>query len=339
MVPSDIHSDDSNGEIMTDPSSSEESERGQPYAHKILWAGISCNHVLVVDAKEKDGFPQEFSAAITKTAEDLRQSPSSRADFDTCEYKPPKAFLGVRRPRKSTVPPLMGKKYTLHEYDGGINRQKQHEHESKEAEEEDDYDDVNQPISTNPFDDTPRRRRHRDTNPHKTVWTFYCVYNPTATAWSPRPYPHLDRDIEAFLKELNRISVPFRESPSSPWRMTSPDNWANTTVQDQFAHVLLGAMRDVSYIGKRNRIQQSVATAQEELNDNITRMLDRNQVQAANIVHMAQDLESATKVFQKKSKTLKKDRQWKDRKMALIVGGSVATCSIAVVLPLLIALL
>mmetsp|Transcript_14451 Transcript_14451/g.32763 ORF Transcript_14451/g.32763 Transcript_14451/m.32763 type:complete len:305 (-) Transcript_14451:383-1297(-) len=272
-----------------------------PLARKVLWSCVARDGVIIVDAAEEN-IP--FQKAVTKAANEIRDQPPGISEFSTCFFKPPKVALkGLK------TPPLVGLKLTVTEY--------------------------GEPEAFDEDDDDKKAVAAWDAHANRTIWSFCCVFNPAATSWK-HPYPHVDRDMESFLKEINRISAPQREPRNSPWRISG---WDGSTVQRDFGPILLGAMRDVGYIGRRDRVNQSVEDAKKSMNDNISHMLEENHVQAEKLLNTSDDLMYQTKVFKKKSKELKKDRQWKNRKMAMILGGTCATVGGAVAVPVVAVLL
>uniref|UniRef100_A0A7S2Y9D4 V-SNARE coiled-coil homology domain-containing protein n=1 Tax=Entomoneis paludosa TaxID=265537 RepID=A0A7S2Y9D4_9STRA len=306
----------------------------QPVAHKIVYACIVRDGEILVESSEK---PEDhWKKAIDKTANEVRKKNEEKATvgFSTYEYKAPKFGRRLRH-----VPSFVGMKLTVPEYGSP---------DDLEDDEDIDFESMKRLLekrkllkadvnteNTKESVENMMVGKTWDAHGKRTVWTFCCVFNPEATSWK-HPYDHMQTDIESFLKELDRISSSMRNSPLSPWRAFG---WESTLVQKDFGPILADAMRDVGYIGRRDRVNKSVMEAKKTMNENITHIVDENMVQAEKLQSTAEELLDQAKVFEKKSRDLKKNRRWKDQKTALILGGTVAAVGGAVFTPLLLAFL
>jgi hypothetical protein len=92
---------------------------------------------------------------------------------------------------------------------------------------------------------------------------------------------------------------------------------------------------DPSKVDKSAKVLGQVDAVKGTMQDNIASML-QNTEKAENLAEKSDQLNEQASVFKKRSTDLKKQMQWKNLKMTLILGGVVVLILLIVVVPLIL---
>jgi len=90
---------------------------------------------------------------------------------------------------------------------------------------------------------------------------------------------------------------------------------------------------DPSSVDKTQKILGQVDAVKGQMQDNIASML-KNTEKAEDMAAKSEQLNEQASVFKKRSTDLKKQMQWKNLKMTLILGGVILVIVLAIVVPL-----
>lgn len=104
---------------------------------------------------------------------------------------------------------------------------------------------------------------------------------------------------------------------------------AKSTLQD-----VCKKYEDPSSVDKTQKILGQVDAVKGQMQDNIASML-KNTEKAEDMAAKSEQLNEQASVFKKRSTDLKKQMQWKNLKMTLILGGLVAVIVLAITVPLI----
>jgi len=91
---------------------------------------------------------------------------------------------------------------------------------------------------------------------------------------------------------------------------------------------------DPSSVDKTQKILGQVDAVKGQMQDNIASML-KNTEKAEDMAAKSEQLNEQASVFKKRSTDLKKQMQWKNLKMTLILGGLIAVIVLAITVPLI----
>jgi vesicle-associated membrane protein 7 len=91
---------------------------------------------------------------------------------------------------------------------------------------------------------------------------------------------------------------------------------------------------DVNNVDKAAKVLGQVDVVKSTMQDNIAGML-KNTEKAESLAEKSDQLNEQASVFKKRSTDLRKQMQWKNLKMTLILGGVVVVILLAVLLPLI----
>lgn len=91
---------------------------------------------------------------------------------------------------------------------------------------------------------------------------------------------------------------------------------------------------DPSSVDKTQRILGQVDAVKGQMQDNIANML-KNTEKAEDMAAKSEQLNEQASVFKKRSTDLKKQMQWKNLKMTLLLGGIVLVIVLAITVPLI----
>ena len=92
---------------------------------------------------------------------------------------------------------------------------------------------------------------------------------------------------------------------------------------------------DPSSVDKTQKILGQVDAVKGQMQDNIANML-KNTEKAEDMAAKSEQLNEQASVFKKRSTDLKKQMQWKNMKMTLILGGVILLIVLVVVVPLVV---
>ncbi|KAL3918348.1 MAG: hypothetical protein SGARI_007493 [Bacillariaceae sp.] len=92
---------------------------------------------------------------------------------------------------------------------------------------------------------------------------------------------------------------------------------------------------DPSSVDKTSKILGQVDAVKGQMQDNIANML-KNTEKAEDMAAKSEQLNEQASVFKKRSTDLKKQMQWKNMKMTLILGGVILLIVLVVVVPLIV---
>lgn len=92
---------------------------------------------------------------------------------------------------------------------------------------------------------------------------------------------------------------------------------------------------DPSSVDKTSKILGQVDAVKGQMQDNIASML-KNTEKAEDMAVKSEQLNEQASVFKKRSTDLKKQMQWKNLKMTLILGGVILLVVLVVVVPLVV---
>ena len=92
---------------------------------------------------------------------------------------------------------------------------------------------------------------------------------------------------------------------------------------------------DPSSVDKTSKILGQVDAVKGQMQDNIANML-KNTEKAEDMAAKSEQLNEQASVFKKRSTDLKKQMQWKNMKMTLILGGVILHIVLVVVVPLIV---
>jgi hypothetical protein len=92
---------------------------------------------------------------------------------------------------------------------------------------------------------------------------------------------------------------------------------------------------DPSSVDKTQKILGQVDAVKGQMQGNIASML-KNTEKAEDMAAKSEQLNEQASVFKKRSTDLKKQMQWKNLKMTLILGGIILVIVLAIVLPLIL---
>ena len=92
---------------------------------------------------------------------------------------------------------------------------------------------------------------------------------------------------------------------------------------------------DPSSVDKTQKILGQVDAVKGQMQDNIANML-KNTEKAEDMAAKSEQLNEQASVFKKRSTDLKKQMQWKNMKMTLILGGVILLIVLVVVVPLIV---
>jgi uncharacterized Rmd1/YagE family protein len=104
---------------------------------------------------------------------------------------------------------------------------------------------------------------------------------------------------------------------------------AKTVMQD-----VCKKFEDPSSVDKTSKILGQVDAVKGQMQDNIANML-KNTEKAEDMAAKSEQLNEQASVFKKRSTDLKKQMQWKNLKMTLILGGVILLIVLVVVVPLI----
>ena len=90
---------------------------------------------------------------------------------------------------------------------------------------------------------------------------------------------------------------------------------------------------DPSSVDKTQKILGQVDAVKGQMQDNIASML-KNTEKAEDMAAKSEQLNEQASVFKKRSTDLKKQMQWKNLKMTLILGGVILVIVLAITIPL-----
>lgn len=91
---------------------------------------------------------------------------------------------------------------------------------------------------------------------------------------------------------------------------------------------------DPSSVDKTQKVLGQVDAVKGQMQDNIASML-KNTEKAEDMAAKSEQLNEQASVFKKRSTDLKKQMQWKNLKMTLILGGVILVIILAITLPLI----
>lgn len=91
---------------------------------------------------------------------------------------------------------------------------------------------------------------------------------------------------------------------------------------------------DPSGVDKTQKILGQVDAVKGQMQDNIANML-KNTEKAEDMAAKSEQLNEQASVFKKRSTDLKKQMQWKNLKMTLILGGVILVIVLAITVPLI----
>ena len=91
---------------------------------------------------------------------------------------------------------------------------------------------------------------------------------------------------------------------------------------------------DLSKVDKTSKVLGQVDAVKSKMQDNIAGML-KNTEKAETLAEKSDQLNEQASVFKKRSTDLKKQMQWKNLKMTLILGGVVLLILIVILAPLI----
>lgn len=92
---------------------------------------------------------------------------------------------------------------------------------------------------------------------------------------------------------------------------------------------------DPSSVDKTQKILGQVDAVKGQMQGNIASML-KNTEKAEDMAAKSEQLNEQASVFKKRSTDLKKQMQWKNLKMTLILGGIILVIVLAIVVPLIV---
>merc|ERR1712032_643244 len=92
---------------------------------------------------------------------------------------------------------------------------------------------------------------------------------------------------------------------------------------------------DPSSVDKAQQVLGQVDAVKGQMQDNIASML-KNTEKAEDMAAKSEQLNEQASVFKKRSTDLKKQMQWKNLKMTLILGGIILVIVLAIVVPLIV---
>lgn len=91
---------------------------------------------------------------------------------------------------------------------------------------------------------------------------------------------------------------------------------------------------DPSKVDKTSKVLGAVDAVKGQMQNNIASML-KNTEKAESLAEKSDQLNEQASVFKKRSTDLKKQMQWKNLKMTLLLGGVIAVILIAILVPVI----
>lgn len=154
------------------------------------------------------------------------------------------------------------------------------------------------------------------------IWTFCCVYDSKGVR---------EERVKAFLTKLVYVTEALRDMPW--WR-----EGGALSAQPSFAPTLQQQMESATRPGNASMLQQHVDETKAIMAGNIERVLRRGD-RIEDLQAEAKELSDMSRVFEKRSKQLKRYKMWNDAKHGVMVGTAITGVVGAIVIPPLIALL
>ena len=164
---------------------------------------------------------------------------------------------------------------------------------------------------------------YSESDSEKIIWIFAAVYNPQ--------YVQL-LEVQSFIEKIMGITEVYRDEDPT-WR-TGP----KLACQPTFAPILIQRMEEVTYLGKMAMISQQLDTSKQIMQNNITRILEREE-KLDDLAERGTRLEQMGADFKKKTKGLRRKMMWQNAKHGALVGGAITAGVAIVVVPPLVALL
>ena len=162
-----------------------------------------------------------------------------------------------------------------------------------------------------------------DSESSQIVWVFAAVYNPQNVEL---------KEVQSFIEKIMGITEMNRDEDRA-WR-TGP----KLACQSSFAPILLQRMEDVTYLGKMAMLSEQLDTSKQMMQDNITRILEREE-QLDDLVERGTRLENMAADFKKKTKNVRRRMMLQNAKHGVVLGTAITAGVAVVVVPPLVALL
>lgn len=162
-----------------------------------------------------------------------------------------------------------------------------------------------------------------DSESSHIVWVFAAVYNPLMVTLL---------EVQSFIEKIIGITEMSRDE-DLVWR-----SGTLLACQPSFAPILLARMQDVTYLGKMAMLSQQLDTTKQIMEQNITRILEREE-KLEDLAARGTRLEQMAADFKKKTKHVRRRMMWQNAKHGVLMGTAITAGVAVVVVPPLVAIL
>jgi hypothetical protein len=154
------------------------------------------------------------------------------------------------------------------------------------------------------------------------IWAFAAVYDSELITRS---------EVQSFIEKIATISDNMRQDEE--WKTCG-----NLGLQASFAPILQQRLEDVTYWGKMALIEDQVQACQEQMEKNITLILERGE-KIEDLSQEATRVQEMASIFKKSAKKVRRMQMMKNAKHGIILGTAVTAGVAVCVIPPLVGIL
>jgi hypothetical protein len=158
--------------------------------------------------------------------------------------------------------------------------------------------------------------------PSLRIWVFAAVYDSELITRS---------EVQSFIEKIVTISDNMRQDET--WKTCG-----NLGLQGSFAPILQQRLEDVAYWGKMALIEDQLHACQEQMEKNITLILERGE-KIEDLSQEATRVQEMASVFKKSAKKVRRMQMMKNAKHGIILGTAVTAGVAVCVIPPLVGIL